>query len=71
MEVKDKRIPHFREIVLSGSSNRSATREGSQIHMRENKPVACRLGKAPHNSWANCEGSISGTEIRKLIPFVA
>jgi hypothetical protein len=33
-------------------------REGSQIHMRENKPVACRLGKAPHNLWGNCEGSI-------------
>jgi hypothetical protein len=68
MEEKDKRIPHFREIVLSGSSNRSTTREGSQIHMGENKPVACRLGKALHdlwdNLWANCEGSISGTEIR-------
>jgi hypothetical protein len=71
MEEKDKRIPHFREIVLSGSSNRATTRESSQIHMRENKPVACRLGKAPHNLWANCEGSVSGNDLRKLIPLVA
>jgi hypothetical protein len=71
MEAEDIRIPNFREIVLFWSSNRSTMREGGQIHMRENKPVTCHLGKATHNLWAICEGNISGTEIRKLIPFVA
>jgi hypothetical protein len=49
VKEEDKRIPHFRETVLSGSSNRSTKREGAPIHMRGNKPVASRLGKAPDN----------------------
>jgi hypothetical protein len=71
MEAEDIRIPNFREIALFWSSNRSTMREGGQIHMRENKPVACQFGKAAHNLWAICEGNISGTEIRKPKPFVA
>ena len=55
-----KRILYFRETVLSGSSNRSTMREGASIHLRGNKPVASRLGKALNNLCFNCECSISG-----------